>query len=172
MIRTRLSSTAGHARAAVGELEEELQVFKHAITLVARTPESDLSPFAHISKEADGDLRRINLAEVEDYSTFLHEAYRSPSKGGNTTALHRHVMTIGGERYSFFARGSRKWVYKGDKASFNYVLTPDGYRNIRQRSLITFDNNGTPVLRGDRRAKPVLRTAKQRLPGSRREARG
>jgi hypothetical protein len=108
---------------------------------------------------------------VDSYDTYLVEKYRSPSKGGNTKALHSHVLVIDGIRYSFLALGSKKWVYKSDKVSFNFEVAKGVYNNIVKSSVVVIDKNGKEVVRGNRGYKQTLRTASQRLPCSRREAR-
>jgi len=114
--------------------------------------------------------RWIDLSKVDEYTTILIEKYRSPSKGGNTSALHSHRLVIEGKEYFFKARGAKKWVYKTDKCIFAWYLEND--RNqILKETLEAYDKNKKFVARGDRRAKNVLRTADQRLPCSRREAR-
>lgn len=113
---------------------------------------------------------RIGDARIEKYQAFPQEHHRPPSRGGNTSALHVHVLTVSGERYSFFALGTKQWVYKGDTVSFDYVVVKDGkYRNIDRSTLETKDKDGNTVIRGDRRWKPTLRSAPTRMPASRRE---
>ena len=87
----------------------------------------------------DRNRGRIVDATVESYSAILREPYRPPSRGGNTSALHAHYLTIEGEVYSFLARGSRKWVYKGDTVTFDWELEQGKYRNIRKDTLVTRD---------------------------------
>ena len=112
----------------------------------------------------------IQNATVDTYRTTLREPYRPPSRGGNTRALHAHYLTIDGETYSFLALGSRRWVFNGDRVSFEYDVNGP-YRNIDRQTIQTIDAKGRPVVRGDRGFKPTLRTAVARLPASRREAR-
>lgn len=112
----------------------------------------------------------ITGMQITDYSMFLKEKSRPPSKGGNTKALHSHVLTIDGERYSFLAVGSQQWVYKLDTVSFEYEVN-NGYKNVLKETLKTVDVSGKVVVRGDRGFKKKLRTADTRLPGSRRERR-
>lgn len=118
----------------------------------------------------ESGISRIENAHVESYKTFLVEKYRSPSKGGNSSALHSHVLTIDGDSYSFLAVGSKKWVYSNDKVSFDYELKGK-YRNIIKNSISVVDKNGNPQTRGDRRFKSKLRSSTQRTPVSRREDR-
>lgn len=167
-IRSALPPTSAPGDIAVQELEAELQVFRHAIVAVARHPDG-LPAAVSIQEPPQGEAGRITLRPIENYTTILAEPGRPPSKGGNTRALHSHRLTIDGEHYSFLALGSRKWVFASDVVSFDYVLTPEGYRNIIKHSLRAFDKNGKAVVRGDRGSKPTLRTAPTRLPGSRRE---
>ena len=112
---------------------------------------------------------RVENAGIENYWTSLAEPYRPPSRGGNTTALHRHTLRIDGKDYHFLARGSRQWVYKQDKVSFEYIISKGKYLDIVKETLITTNANGNVVIRGDRRNKPMLRTAPARMPASRRE---
>lgn len=167
-IRAALPPTSRSGDAAVQELEGELQVSRHAIAAVARHPEG-LPEAIEVQEPPEGDEGRIAPRPVESYSTALIEPNRPPSKGGNTRALHSHRLTIDGVSYSFLALGKRKWVFEGDTVSFDFIVTPDGYRNILKHSLRAFDRNGKAVKRGDRGSKAKLRTAPARLPGSRRE---
>ena len=113
---------------------------------------------------------RITDAQVEDYRTSLQEPSRPPSRGGNTGAMHQHVIFVGGQRYSFRALGSQRWVFKSDRVSFEYELNGP-YRNVITSTLKTIDAKGREVVRGNRGSKPRLRTAPARLPASRREQR-
>jgi len=108
--------------------------------------------------------------KIDSYSTFLHEKYRPPSKGGNKNALHSHVLTISREQYSFLALGTKQWAYKSDTVSFTYVVKGK-FKNIIKNTLITVDRNGKSVIRGNRSFKIKLRTAETRMPVSRREMR-
>lgn len=169
-IRAELPDTSRSSDKAVQDLEGELQVSRHAIVAVARHP-SGLPEAIEIQEPPSGEAGRIELQPVENYTTWLIEPSRPPSKGGNTRALHSHRLTIGGEHYSFLALGTRKWVFAEDKVSFDFVITSEGYRNIQSWSIRTFDNSGKGVTRGIRGSKPKLRTAVARVPGSRREFR-
>jgi hypothetical protein len=114
---------------------------------------------------------QIGPIAVDSYQTYLQDKYRPPSRGGNTRAWHQHVITIGGERFSFRALGARKWVYSGDSVSFTWAWDESQrYRNIDPASVRTWDKKGEPVRRGNRGAKP-WRTADARMPASRREQR-
>jgi len=154
-------------------LEADLQVSIYALAAVTHTRSDE--EFAYFEALAETplppDRGQVVDAKVDAYGTYLAEHYRPPSKGGNTRALHRHVLTIGNVRYSFLALGSRKWVFKDDTVSFEYVTTPEGYRNVLKSTLITKDKDGKPVVRGDRGFKPKLRSAPPRMPASRRERR-
>ena len=108
--------------------------------------------------------------QITAYSKFLVERSRPPSKGGNATALHSHVLEIDGEKYSFLALGSQQWVFKSDTVSFEYEIR-DGYKNIAVETIITLDRHGNTIVRGNRGFKSTLRTAITRMPGSRREQR-
>lgn len=111
----------------------------------------------------------IEGAAVDDYRADIADKYRPPSRGGNTTVRHRHRVSIGGVWYSWFAVGAKKWIFKGDRVSFKYVVTPEGYRNVLPESLRTVDKNGENVTRGERGPASVRRAAEARLPASRRE---
>ena len=114
---------------------------------------------------------RVERAQIEDYKSYLQEPRRPPSKGGNTRAWHGHVVTIDGEKFSFRALGTKQWVFKSDKISFDWEWdTTHAYRNISLGSIQVWDKNGEPVTRGERGSKK-LRTAPARLPASRREQR-
>jgi hypothetical protein len=110
-------------------------------------------------------------AALEGYETYLKDKYRPPSKGGNTRAWHQHVVTIGGEKYSFLALGARKWAFAKDTISFDWLWDEtERYRNIDSGTIVTKDASGKVVLRGERGTKP-WRTAETRMPVSRREQR-
>ena len=114
---------------------------------------------------------QIEFARVEHYGSYLKDKYRPPSKGGNTGAWHQHVLTIGGEKYSFLARGSRKWVFATDLVSFDWDWDESKqYRNANPETIVTKNAAGALVLRGERTTKP-WRTAETRMPASKREQR-
>jgi hypothetical protein len=113
---------------------------------------------------------KVENKQITSYAVFLAEPHRPPSQGGNTKALHSHVLVIDGEKYGFLALGSQQWVFKSDSVSFEFELK-DGYKNIVKETLVTFDRNGQPVVRGNRGFKQQLRTATSRMPVSRREQR-
>lgn len=111
----------------------------------------------------------IERAVPSDYRAYLAEKSRPPSKGGNTRAWHRHVLTIDGQRYSFLALGARKWAYAGDAVSFTWSWDPSRqFRNIDADSVVVEDKAGKRVVRGERGSKK-WRTADTRLPARRRE---
>jgi hypothetical protein len=113
---------------------------------------------------------KIEGRKITAYSKRLVENSRPPSKGGNTGALHAHILEIDGEKYSFVALGSQQWVFKSDTVSFEYEIK-DGYKNITKETIVTLDRHGQPMVRGNRGFKKKLRTAITRMPGSRREQR-
>ena len=113
---------------------------------------------------------RVEGKKITEYNLYLIEEYRPPSRGGNTSALHSHVIEIDGENYSFKACGSQQWIYKTDTVSFEYELNGD-YKNIKKETIETLDRKNQVVVRGNRSGKKQLRTAKARLPASRREQR-
>ena len=111
-------------------------------------------------------------AEFQAYPRpSLQEPSRPPSRGGNTRSRHRHAIQVGDEWYSFFALGAQKWARVGDRISFRYQITPEGYRNILPETFRAVDPKGKEQVRGIRGSKPKLRTAPARLPASRREQR-
>lgn len=113
---------------------------------------------------------RIEKTKLDGYKAFLKDKHRPPSKGGNTRAWHQHVLTIGEDKYSFLALGSKRWVFKNDLVSFDWDWDDSRkYRNIKPETLQTWDRNGKEVTRGERGSKP-WRFAETRLPVSRREA--
>lgn len=111
---------------------------------------------------------KVENAKIESYQKFLQEKSRPPSKGGNTKALHSHVLYIDGDKYSFLALGSQQWVFKTDLVSFEYEVKGQ-YKNIIKDTIITIDKAGNELLRGNRGFKKQLRTADARMPVSRRE---
>lgn len=113
---------------------------------------------------------RIESKKISDYRMYLKENYRPPSKGGNTSALHSHVIEIEDETYSFFALGSQQWVFKSDKVSFAFEIN-SSYKNIITESIITINLNGQAIIRGNRNYKHTPRTATTRMPVSKREQR-
>lgn len=110
----------------------------------------------------------ITAAQFEHYGKYLKEPSRPPSRGGNTRALHQHVITIRGQKYSFLALGSQQWAFKSDNVSFEYDVV-NGYKNIDKSTFKTVDSNGKVVVRGNRGTKPKLRTAQTRMPAKRSE---
>lgn len=113
---------------------------------------------------------RIENKKLTSYKFILLEESRPPSRGGNTSALHAHILEIDGEKYSFKAVGAQQWVYKSDTVSFTYEINGT-YKNIITDTLITRDRKNNIIVRGNRTEKKKLRTAKARLPASRREQR-
>jgi hypothetical protein len=77
---------------------------------------------------------------------------------------------IDGKRYFWKALGSKKWAFKGDLVSFRYVEVDFGGK-VLKHTFRTVDKNGAEIVRGIRDWKPSLRTAAEKLPGSRRERR-
>jgi hypothetical protein len=128
--------------------------FMHACTLMAR-----------------GKVEQVHVerAEIEQYTITLKDKSRPPSKGGNSRAWHRHVMTIGGETYSFLATWSGKFVYKGETVSFDWEWDSTGsYRNVDRTSIVAWSTAGEKIVRGERGEKR-WRTADNRLPARRSE---
>ncbi|WP_282117158.1 hypothetical protein [Cellulophaga baltica] len=107
---------------------------------------------------------------MDNYKTSLQEKHRPPSRGGNTNAMHLHVITIGNEDYTLFAKGSKQWAFKDDLISFEYE-EKEAFKNIINDTFVTIDKYGSSIVRGDREKKPKLRTAETRFPGSKRQNR-
>lgn len=150
--------------------EQELQVPAYALACAASSAaEDDFEHWARLKKAESSVVLTVTDAKLDSYQAFLSEHHRPPSKGGNTRALHAHVLRLAGESYSFFAMGAKKWVFAADTVSFKYLVTEKGYRNILRDTLVARDKDGKPVVRGLRERKQVLRSAPTRLPGSRRE---
>ncbi|WP_429116007.1 hypothetical protein [Aeromonas veronii] len=128
-----------------------------------------------LSKGVSGDIAKnlyvewVESRKIDEYTTFLLEKHRPPSKGGNTSALHSHRVVVDGTEYYFKARGARKWIFKSDIVSFAYYKE-NGRNLVIKGTIVTHDKIGNEITRGDRRAKNVLRSSSQRLPCSRREA--
>lgn len=159
-IRRELPHLTLHDNKKIPPLVEKYQIYKHAISYITKTSEDDLVVFQDLPEQTDteGELGIVNGANVTKYQTFLIEAYRPPSRGGNTKALHRHQMLIDENWYSFCALGSKKFVFKTDTVKFEYVKTPEGYLNVRKNTIVTKDAKGKMVHRGDRRFKKQLRS--------------
>lgn len=170
-IRAKLPVGSRGSDAQVKPLIERYNVWGWAIAHVAATTEEDLVVLdvKSLSSWAGREVRRIENASIDTYKTFLVEYSRPPSKGGNTSAMHAHTIWIGEMKFSFWARGSRRFVFKEDTVSFDYVETDGGYLNIVPQSIICRDGEGKIQRRGDRRSKFKLRSTPARLPASRRE---
>ncbi len=112
---------------------------------------------------------KVEKAEVEHYGVYLKDKSRPPSRGGNKRAWHQHVITIAGERYSFLAPWSGKFVYSRETVSFDWDWDETGkYRNADGLSVVAWSADGKPQRRGERGTKP-WRTADTRLPARRSE---
>lgn len=112
---------------------------------------------------------KLEKAEVEHYGVYLKDKSRPPSRGGNKRAWHQHVITIAGERYSFLAPWSGKFVYSGETVSLDWAWDETGkYRNTDSLSVVAWGADGKPKRRGERDSKP-WRTAETRLPARRSE---
>jgi hypothetical protein len=107
---------------------------------------------------------RIEKSGFHAYNTYLEEP---PRPDGNETALHRHVIIIGGDKYSFFAHWSGKFAHKGERISFDWDWDKTGtFRNIDKPSFEAFTRDGHREIRGDRSDK-VRRIASARPSGRR-----
>ena len=94
---------------------------------------------------------RIEKSGFNAYNTYLEEPSRPPGQGGNAEALHRHVIIIGGDKYSFFAHWSGKFAHKGERISFDWDWDKTGtFRNIDKPSFEAFTKAGDREIRGDR----------------------
>ena len=112
---------------------------------------------------------RVEQAEFQSYGVYLKDKSRPPSRGGNSRAWHQHVITIDGEKYSFLATWSGKFVYKGETVSFDWEWDESGkYRNVDVASVVAWSKAGDKIVRGDRGSKK-WRTADNRLPARRSE---
>ena len=111
----------------------------------------------------------VDRASIDHYGVYLKDKYRPPSRGGNTRAWHQHVLTIAGERYSFLAPWSGKFVYKGETVSFEWEWDDTmTYRHVDVTSVMATTSAGSAVWRGERGTKQ-WRTADTRPPGRRSE---
>ena len=107
---------------------------------------------------------RIEKSGFHAYSTYLEEP---PRADGNETALHRHVIIIGGDKYSFFAHWSGKFAHKGELISFDWDWDKTGtFRNIDKPSFEAFTRDGQREIRGDRSDK--IRSIASARPSGRR----
>jgi hypothetical protein len=96
---------------------------------------------------------RIEQIQVEQYGVYLKDKSRPPSRGGNGRAWHQHVLTIGGERYSFLAPWSGKLVYKGETVSFDWEWDESStYRNVDRASVVAWSKAGKQARRARRQA--------------------
>ena len=102
---------------------------------------------------------RIETSGFHAYNTYLEEP---PRPDGNQHALHRHVIIIGGDKYSFFAHWSGKFAHKGERISFDWDWDWDRtgeFRNFDKASFKALSKDGEVQIRGDR--------SDPRRPGSR-----
>jgi len=114
-------------------------------------------------------MTKVEKQSFEEYGVYLQDKYRPPSRGGNKRAWHSHVITVGGERYSFLAPWGGKFVYKGETVSFDWAWDETKqYRNIDRATVVAWSKSGEPVIRGDRGDKK-WRTADTRMPVRRSE---
>jgi hypothetical protein len=113
-------------------------------------------------------MNKVIDKKIENYSKYLKEKSRPPSRGGNTNALHAHYLVIDGKGYSFLALGSQQWAFKTDLVSFGYEINGT-YMNIIVNTFKAIDKNGFEVVRGNHGFKRQLRTSDPRMPVSRRE---
>jgi hypothetical protein len=113
---------------------------------------------------------KITNVKIEKYTKILLEKTRPPSRGGNTNALHMHIITIKNIEFSFTAVGATQWVFKNDTLSFEYKHNGT-HKNIIWDSIKCTDKNGNSVVRGNRANRDKIRTADARMPMSRREMR-
>ncbi|MCZ4292054.1 hypothetical protein [Hoeflea alexandrii] len=112
---------------------------------------------------------RIEKADLENYGVYLKDKSRPPSRGGNKRAWYQHVMVISGEKYSFLAAWSGKFVFKGETVSFDWEWDETHkYRNADAASVLAWTADGKQRRRGERGSK-IWRTADTRPPGRRSE---
>jgi hypothetical protein len=161
----------------VADAAKRLDVWKWAVLRCARDPSSGFDLPRKADAVAKGEITdEMRVHEIAGrpfetyYAPILVEKHRSPARGGNAKALHSHALVIDGEKYIFKALGSKKWAYVGDLVSFKYVIS-GGHRLVLKNTFATVDAKGAEVVRGERGFKRTLRTAAQRMPGSKREQR-
>ncbi|MDP9838645.1 hypothetical protein J2T09_003417 [Neorhizobium huautlense] len=112
---------------------------------------------------------KVEKAEIEHYGVYLKDKSRPPSRGGNKKAWHQHVITIGGESYSFLAAWSGKFVFKNETVSFDWDWdSTQKYRNVDVTSVVAYGKSDEGIRRGERGSKP-WRTATTRPPARRSE---
>ncbi|MCD8428489.1 hypothetical protein [Tenacibaculum finnmarkense] len=111
---------------------------------------------------------KIENSKIEKYSSVLLEPSRPPSRGGNTKALHMHIITISDKEFSFKALGTKQWIFKTDYVTFQYEIN-NTYNNIILDTLITIDKKGDTIKRGIREEKEKQRIVQSRPPASRKE---
>lgn len=159
-IRSQCPKGTRHGDEIVKLHVSKYNVSKHAIALISNCNDEELKVFHDLSELNDekGELHTLKNGNWEAYETFLIEAYRPPSKGGNTKALHTHRMLIDDNWYSFYALGQKKFVFKTDTVSFGYIITKNGYRNVKKMTIITRDAKGKLVWRGNLGYKKQLRS--------------
>lgn len=109
----------------------------------------------------------IESRSIDEYAApRLCEPSRPPSRGGNGKALHRHAFRIDSTWYSFFAAGSKKWIFKNDVVSFQFeTVEKDGrvFNNVKLDTLHVVDSKGIKTTRGGGIYSKKLRTAVTRL---------
>lgn len=107
-------------------------------------------------------METVSNAKISEYRTRPVERTK-PGSGDSAKILHSHTIVVGGEEYTFLAKGHRKWAFKTDTISFDYnskMLNGKTYNNIVKSSLVTYNKEGEEVIRGDRSYKKVLRQPK------------
>lgn len=163
-IRSEFPTGIHHSDPRIVPVVEKYNVNKYAISYITNTKDIDIEVLdvLHDLADSKGKLGFVNGATVAAYNTKLVEFYRPPSRGGNTKALHKHLMLIEGQWYSFFALGSKKFVFKNDTVKFEYLSTEEGYRNVKKQTIVTKDEKGKLVYRGNRGFKKQLRTTPSR----------
>ncbi|MGD8163073.1 hypothetical protein [Pantoea sp. FN0307] len=92
------------------------------------------------------DKFRAESQKITSYGMFLKEPPRPPSRGGNTGALHSHLLEIEGEKFSFLALGSQKWIFKSDIVFFEYKIENE-YKNIIKDTIVIIDRNDNVVFK-------------------------
>lgn len=99
----------------------------------------------------------VEKAEVEHYGVYLKDKSRPPSRGGNKRAWHQHVITIDGEKYSFLAPWSGKFVYSGETVSLAWEWDETGkYRNVDAGSVRRRPRRRRPAGRAGRAGQQTL----------------
>lgn len=98
--------------------------------------------------DVDVNSKYVQVDDVQVVQYSINESVYRHNEG----CLHKVVLTDGRD-FSFFAGGTRKWIYKNDTVSFRYNERESGgkvYNTIDKLSIDCVDKNGEHVKRGNR----------------------